>query len=1027
MKKVILSIAASAAIAIVTLGQAPQGFKYQAVVRDASNTILTDQAVGFQLIIQEGSIGGTAVYTETFTPTSNDYGIINIEIGTGTTVDDFSAIDWANNSYFLETSIDVSGGSSYVVMGTSQFKSVPYALHSKTVENDIDEQILSYDNVSGELTISNGNTITLPMTTGGDNWGAQAAATDATLSGDGTSASPLSVQGDLTDDQNLTGATLTGTSLQIDIDNGTSTTVDLAPLQDGVDDADADPTNELQNWSNLPGIPGDFSDGVDNVDDADADPTNELQNWSNLPGIPGDFSDGLDNVDDADNDPTNEIETWGTLAGIPADLQDGDDNTQLNEAEVDAFVANNGYITSPDDADADPINEIQDLQLLGNILTITNNGTATSIDLSAYLDNTDTQLNEAQVDAFVANNGYLTTEVDGSITNEIQDLQLLGNILTITNNGTATSIDLSAYLDNTDTQLNEAQVDAFVANNGYITSPDDADADPTNELQNWSNLPGIPGDFSDGVDNVDDADADPTNEIETWGTLAGIPADLQDGDDNTQLNETEVDAFVANNGYITSPDDADADPTNEIQDLQLLGNILTITNNGTATSIDLSAYLDNTDTQLNEAQVDAFVANNGYLTTEVDGSITNEIQDLQLLGNILTITNNGTATSIDLSAYLDNTDTQLNEAQVDAFVANNGYITSPDDADNDPTNEIELPASGNTNDVLTWDGAAWVAQASASDADWTIDGSGNMSNANIGEVSIGVDATVNGVTVGKGGGNIGSNTVNGYQALYSNTTGYNNIANGYDALHFNTTGYNNTANGTSALYFNTTGDKNTANGVSTLYLNESGNSNTANGEQALYKNTEGSYNTANGKDALYNNSAGYSNVAVGVRALYSNTDISNLVAIGDSALFNNGVGATFISHAIKNTAVGSKALLNNTTGAYNTANGNQALYFNTTGGYNTASGHIALYNNTTGSQNTAIGVQALYLNTEGGLNTANGYRALYSNTTGGYNTASGVNALYFNTEGHANTASGSNALHSNTTGSNNTANGYNAL
>ncbi|MDP6923076.1 MAG: hypothetical protein QGH06_08925, partial [Lutibacter sp.] len=78
--------------------------------------------------------------------------------------------------------------------------------------------------------------------------------------------------------------------------------------------------------------------------------------------------------------------------------------------------------------------------------------------------------------------------------------------------------------------------------------------------------------------------------------------------------------------------DADNDPTNEIQDLQLNGHILTITNNGTATDIDLSAYLDNTDTQLSEAQVDAFVNNNGYLTTEVDGSVTNEIQDLQLNG-----------------------------------------------------------------------------------------------------------------------------------------------------------------------------------------------------------------------------------------------------------------------------------------------------------------------------------------------------------------------------------------------------------
>jgi len=133
------------------------------------------------------------------------------------------------------------------------------------------------------------------------------------------------------------------------------------------------------------------------------------------------------------------------------------------------------------DADSDPSNEIQDLSLSGNILTITNNEAATSIDLSAYLDNTDTQLNESQVDAFVGNNGYLTSEIDGSVSNEIQDLSLSGNILTITNNGAATSIDLSAYLDDTDTQLTESQVDAFVGNNGYLTS--ELDGSVTNEIQ----------------------------------------------------------------------------------------------------------------------------------------------------------------------------------------------------------------------------------------------------------------------------------------------------------------------------------------------------------------------------------------------------------------------------------------------------------------------------------------------------------------------------------------------------------------
>jgi hypothetical protein len=137
MKKLILSLVAIATIALSSFGQAPEGFKYQAVVRDAGNTILTNQAVGMQLTIQQGSIGGTAVYTETFAPTTNGYGLVNLEIGSGTTTDDFATIDWANGPFFMETAIDVNGGTSYVVMGTSQLMSVPYALYAKTSGSSI--------------------------------------------------------------------------------------------------------------------------------------------------------------------------------------------------------------------------------------------------------------------------------------------------------------------------------------------------------------------------------------------------------------------------------------------------------------------------------------------------------------------------------------------------------------------------------------------------------------------------------------------------------------------------------------------------------------------------------------------------------------------------------------------------------------------------------------------------------------------------------------------------------------------------
>ncbi|MEJ6615286.1 MAG: DUF1566 domain-containing protein, partial [Crocinitomicaceae bacterium] len=53
----------------------------------------------------------------------------------GNTTDDFSTIDWSAGPYFIETAIDATGGTTYVVMGTSQLMSVPYALYAKSSGN----------------------------------------------------------------------------------------------------------------------------------------------------------------------------------------------------------------------------------------------------------------------------------------------------------------------------------------------------------------------------------------------------------------------------------------------------------------------------------------------------------------------------------------------------------------------------------------------------------------------------------------------------------------------------------------------------------------------------------------------------------------------------------------------------------------------------------------------------------------------------------------------------------------------------
>lgn len=271
-----------------------------------------------------------------------------------------------------------------------------------------------------------------------------------------------------------------------------------------------------------------------------------------------------------------------TLTNNTLSLEDGGEvdlsayldntDTQLTEEEVDAFVDNNGYLTAETDDQA--------ISLTDNTLTLEDGG---SVDLSGYLDNSDTQLTEEQVDAFVENNGYLTEQTDD------QAISLADNTLTLEDGG---SVDLSGYLDNTDTQLSEEEVDAYVANNGFVTE-----------------------------------------------------------DTNTQLTEEEVDDFVANNGFLTEESDDQA--------ISLDGNILTLEDGGT---VDLSAFLDDTDTntQLSEEEVDDFVANNGFLTEESDD------QAISLDENTLTLEDGGT---VDLSSYLDNTDAQTLDLNVDNYLS----------------------------------------------------------------------------------------------------------------------------------------------------------------------------------------------------------------------------------------------------------------------------------------------------------------------------------------------------------------------
>ena len=143
------------------------------------------------------------------------------------------------------------------------------------------------------------------------------------------------------------------------------------------------------------------------------------------------------------------------------------------------------------------------------------------------------------------------------------------------------------------------------------------------------------------------------------------------------------------------------------------------------------------------------------------------------------------------------------------------------------------------------------------------------------------DALINGLTVGKGGGNRTNNTAVGYQALNNNNTndnGYNN-AFGYQALFGNNSGIFNVAVGNFALISNTSGSYNVGIGVQAIATTSTGSYNVALGSRALYLNTSNN-NTAIGHWSLYANNSGNNNTAVGYQSMYANTVGSNNTCIG---------------------------------------------------------------------------------------------------------------------------------------------------
>jgi hypothetical protein len=137
------------------------------------------------------------------------------------------------------------------------------------------------------------------------------------------------------------------------------------------------------------------------------------------------------------------------------------------------------------------------------------------------------------------------------------------------------------------------------------------------------------------------------------------------------------------------------------------------------------------------------------------------------------------------------------------------------------------------------------------------------------------DLTVNGLKVGRGAGQISTNTTVGNDALITNATGTGNTAIGASALKAST-GVENTAVGYNALVGNTSGSNNVGIGVVAGANNTTGGYNISIGNQAMQQNTSGSTNIAVGAGTIdFMTSGNYNTVLGGFAGRYYGSGMSN--------------------------------------------------------------------------------------------------------------------------------------------------------
>ncbi|MCK3682645.1 hypothetical protein [Maribellus sp. YY47] len=121
-------------ISATTWAQAPEGIIYQAEARNQIGDLIANSSLEVKVTILKESAQGNVVWEGNHKVITNNYGMFVLVIGTGESsgMYNFEEIDWGSAQHFLNVKVKTEESAGWIDMGTSQFLSVPYALHAKT-------------------------------------------------------------------------------------------------------------------------------------------------------------------------------------------------------------------------------------------------------------------------------------------------------------------------------------------------------------------------------------------------------------------------------------------------------------------------------------------------------------------------------------------------------------------------------------------------------------------------------------------------------------------------------------------------------------------------------------------------------------------------------------------------------------------------------------------------------------------------------------------------------------------------------